>query len=293
MDFQEIITHYRLHLFSEDGIALRKITPSYYDQETGREENIHEHTLLFVKEGEMTIRVMGNTLKLTQNCYIDIVENELPWTLESTSPDIQAYQIILSQDFLFNLADNNKPPVPASYILEKRTNPVFRVEAAHADHLVRCLDEIAHTLQDTQNHFRKELLLNRTRTFLMEIGNLLYQAKDKGEITESNRKRCLFMQFIHMLPAHVKEEHGVHFYAAQLCVTPQYLGRIVQEYSGRTVYQWISETLVRNIIRLLTDTDMSIQEIAEELHFSDQAVLSKLFKRYQGVSPREYRNQHR
>ena len=293
MTFNEILSYYHLHLFSEDGIALRKITPSYYDKENGKEEAINEHSLIFVKEGEMTIRVMGTTLQLTRNSYIDIIENELPWMLINTSPDLQAYHLILSKDFLFNLTNDNKPPVPASYILGKRINPIFQVEEEYTGNIVRCLNDIEETLKSTQNRFRKELLQNRTRIFLMEMGNLLFQATDKGKLAENNRRRCLFMQFVHMLPEHVKIEHSVNYYATKLYVTPQYLGRIVQEYSGKTVYQWISETLIRSIIKLLRDTDMTIQEIADELHFSDQAVLSKMFKRYQGVSPLKYRNQNR
>ena len=293
MTFNEILTYYQLHLFSEEGIALRKITPAYYDKENSKEVTINEHSLIFVKEGKMTIRLMGTTLQLTRNSYIDIIESELPWIQVSTSPDIQAYHLVLSKDFLFNLADNNKPPVPASYILEKRISPVFQVEDEYVGNIMRCLNDIEETLESTQNRFRKELLQNRTRIFLMEMGNLLFQAKEKSKSAENNRKRSLFIQFVHMLPEHVKTEHSVNYYATQLCVTPQYLGRIVQEYSGRTVYQWISETLLRNIIKLLKDTDLTIQEIADELHFSDQAVLSKMFKRYQGVSPLKYRSQNR
>lgn len=290
MTFNETLSYYPQPFFLEDGIALHRITPSYYDKKGNREEVINIHSMLFVKEGQMTIKVMGNTLQLTQNCYIDIIENELPWTLISTSPDIQAYQLILSKDFLWGLT-NNKPPIPISYILGKRVNPIFQIKAAQAPTIVNCLHSIELTLEDTQNRFRKELLQNKVHIFLLEIGNLLSQAKDKEKSSETNRKRGLFTQFVKMLPEHIKEEHSVHFYASQLCVTPQYLGRIVQEFSGRTVYQWISESLIRNIIKLLRDTDLTIQEIADELHFSDQAVLSKMFKRYQGISPQKYRSQ--
>ena len=75
------------------------------------------------------------------------------------------------------------------------------------------------------------------------------------------------------------QEHGVGFYASELCVTTQYLGRIVRQFTGKTVYHWICEALVREIAQLLSDTDASLQEIADQLHFSDQAVMSKMFKR--------------
>ena len=50
------------------------------------------------------------------------------------------------------------------------------------------------------------------------------------------------------------------------------------------------EELVREIVNLLINTDKTMQAIADELHFSDQAVLTKFFRRIKGVSPLQYRN---
>lgn len=43
----------------------------------------------------------------------------------------------------------------------------------------------------------------------------------------------------------------------------------------------------RNLLAL---SEFSIQQIATELHFSDQASFSKFFKRWAGISPLEFRN---
>jgi AraC-like DNA-binding protein len=40
---------------------------------------------------------------------------------------------------------------------------------------------------------------------------------------------------------------------------------------------------------LLNDGALSIAQIAEELHFSDQFFFSKFFKRNAGVTPSQYR----
>ena len=81
------------------------------------------------------------------------------------------------------------------------------------------------------------------------------------------------------------------FYASSLCVTPQYLRRIVKYMSGKTVHTWINEALIREIEKRLAETDMTIQQIAEELSFSEQATLTRFFKRYKGISPLKYRKQ--
>lgn len=65
----------------------------------------------------------------------------------------------------------------------------------------------------------------------------------------------------------------------------------MKELAGRNAYQVISDFLNREICKSLLETSLTLQEIAEELHFSDQAVLSKFFKRNNGMSPLKYRNQ--
>ncbi|WP_423775772.1 helix-turn-helix domain-containing protein [Bacteroides stercorirosoris] len=56
------------------------------------------------------------------------------------------------------------------------------------------------------------------------------------------------------------------------------------------MYSWISQSLMCEVCKVLDETNIPISQIAEELNFSDQAVLSKFFKRYKGGSPLNYRN---
>ena len=42
---------------------------------------------------------------------------------------------------------------------------------------------------------------------------------------------------------------------------------------------------------LLRTSKLSIAQISDRLHFSDQAAFSKFFSRMKGVAPKEYRRQ--
>ena len=52
----------------------------------------------------------------------------------------------------------------------------------------------------------------------------------------------------------------------------------------------LKEVLYSEARNLLALSEFSIQQIATELHFSDQASFSKFFKRWAGISPLEFRN---
>ena len=45
-------------------------------------------------------------------------------------------------------------------------------------------------------------------------------------------------------------------------------------------------------VQLLQNDNMLIQQVADVLHFSDQAAFSKFFKKYIGMSPVEYRKEY-
>jgi AraC-like DNA-binding protein len=52
---------------------------------------------------------------------------------------------------------------------------------------------------------------------------------------------------------------------------------------------FIDDCLLQEIKLLLLSTDLSIQELSDRLHFSDQSHLGRFFKRHTGLSPSVYR----
>ncbi len=72
-------------------------------------------------------------------------------------------------------------------------------------------------------------------------------------------------------------------------ITPQYLNRIVKCQTDKTAYEWICLSLVGEIAKLLENTNDTMQQIANHLHFPDQVTLTKFFKRQTGYSLSEYR----
>ena len=79
------------------------------------------------------------------------------------------------------------------------------------------------------------------------------------------------------------------FYAGILHVTPKYLSKTVKEITGKTCGEMIDEMVVIEAKALLNDTSLTIGQVADELHFSDQFFFSKYFKKQTGISPFGYR----
>jgi AraC-like DNA-binding protein len=87
-----------------------------------------------------------------------------------------------------------------------------------------------------------------------------------------------------------ESQRNVNTYAEQLSITPKYLTETVKEITGKTAGEIIDDFVLLEAKLLLDNPALSIAEIADELHFSDQSFFGKYFKRHAGVSPKEYRH---
>lgn len=88
----------------------------------------------------------------------------------------------------------------------------------------------------------------------------------------------------------LSKEGQIRFYADKLNVSPAYLSRLVKEISGSTINEHATSLVYKEICNLLTQTDMSMGEIAAHLNFSDQSAMTNFFKQRSGMSPLAYMN---
>lgn len=78
-----------------------------------------------------------------------------------------------------------------------------------------------------------------------------------------------------------------------LHITPTHLCRLYQQIFRRSPSQFLMMFRYRHARRLLSETDQSMSEIAEELGFSSQAFFSRQFKQQAGMSPKAWRQEVR
>lgn len=139
------------------------------------------------------------------------------------------------------------------------------------------------------NIFRKEITREILAAMFYDLYNICRKHMPSDEIRYKSRKEELFEKFMREVSANYKVERSVTFYANKLCLTPKHLSGVVKEVSGKTAGEWIDNLVVLEARTLLKSSEMSVQEIAEYLHFANQSFFGKYFKHYVGMSPKEYR----
>ena len=108
-----------------------------------------------------------------------------------------------------------------------------------------------------------------------------------GDLRRSNQ--TLLAEVFDVIERRLAEPLSLRDVAESVGVTPGYLTTVVRRRTGRTVVDWIIEQRMAQARRLLADTDRPVNEIARQVGLPDPAYFARVFRRSNGVSPREWR----
>jgi AraC-like DNA-binding protein len=143
-------------------------------------------------------------------------------------------------------------------------------------------------LTPTDHPFRKEVMLHAFNLFMFELA-AIFKKYTENKVIKLTRKETLLMNFVKLLAKDFKEQRSLHYYAGKLFVTPKHLSTTVKELTGKTGGEMIDEMVISEAKILLDNLSMTVGNVAEALHFSDQFFFSKFFKKHTGINPSEYK----
>ncbi len=179
------------------------------------------------------------------------------------------------------------------YMAETQQYRAAKLDERCNHHMKSLVEMLKTTIQDCKNLVSyNEMVMSLISYFFYSLLGFSF-AKVHAEAVpapkDMRREQFYFRKFMNELHANFVNERKIGFYADRVCVSPKYLSSIVRSVSGRGPSQWIDECVVGEAKNLLRFSDLSIQEISNELHFPTQSYFGRYFKRHTGMSPRAYR----
>ncbi|MCM3110857.1 helix-turn-helix domain-containing protein [Lederbergia lenta] len=79
--------------------------------------------------------------------------------------------------------------------------------------------------------------------------------------------------------------------AAEMNITPQYLSAFFKKHKGENITEYIAKVRLTCAKSMLADETLTILQIAKQIGYSNDIGLIRLFKKYEGVTPGNYRTQ--
>lgn len=112
---------------------------------------------------------------------------------------------------------------------------------------------------------------------------------------QENKKAFSIMKIITYIQKHIKdrEKTGIQAIADHFGISGNYFGEYFKQQTGVAYQDYLLDYRLKLVETYLKYSSIRLSEIAYELQFSDESHLSKLFKKYRGVTPGQYRKENK
>lgn len=254
-------------------------------------EDVHLHSSLFIMvlSGNATLKINHTNHKLSTH-DIALLSFGHFFTIKEMSRNFSCITLYVSKNYIDEMYSTDMLYKRVKYGIKMYQNPLISLDENTLNTLLKCTDFIKSIVLDNTHLYRKEMTLNALRIFFLDLSNIIEKREEQNQDSKPSMDEIYFQKFLDLLGSHYKTEHLVDFYAKEIHITPHYLTLIVKKLSGQTVSDFIYQLLFSEAKILLQQPEISIQQIAEQLRFSDQSAFGKFFKRKSGISPKEFRN---
>ena len=129
---------------------------------------------------------------------------------------------------------------------------------------------------------------------IMDLNDILKEAARKAaeNVNSYNTKnmKLLLKTAVEYLENNYSEPITLNDVAAKLYVSTYYLSRMFKKEINKNFVDYLNEIRINKAKELLLDVRYKTYEVADAIGISDPHYFSKLFKKYVGITPTEYRD---
>nr|WP_262912426.1 AraC family transcriptional regulator [Bacteroides thetaiotaomicron] len=242
--------------------------------------------VLFCMEGEMHIRISLKEYVLRPNMFCVIITGMI-FEVLSISYDFRGFMIATRTNFM---PVTEKTTQVMSFYKSLQNRHCYTFAEKEVAEFVRVYRSAKATLQDADHPFRIPMLQSYVQILYYRMLPIVTKEEESQSKYSHTRQEEIFQRFIGEVEKHYRKERSVKFYADLLCISPKYLSTVIYKISQQLAGEWIDAYVILEAKTLLKSGKLTIQQISEQLNFSNQSFFGKFFKRCAGMSPKDYMN---
>ena len=140
---------------------------------------------------------------------------------------------------------------------------------------------------------RVELLTSHSKILNLQYNMLLEFTEQVEKLYRSEHTTKLSLDVATYVRRHLSEPISVGKMADEFFLSRPYLSSKFRQETGQTLTDYILKEKTEEAKRLLRYSERSLSAISAFLGFSSHSHFSRVFKKYAGITPGEYREKHR
>jgi len=239
--------------------------------------------LVFVQKGEGKLLLQDKSIEIKPNVFF-------------TLPSNLFYSFIVSSQTKGWLLSFNE--LALEELIKKEKNLVFVLDKFQIHNLIENKPEINHinfiVSEIVENFFKRKdnkgLALKAYTEMLMVF---LYDLIKKDIKIKSAKEIKIYRRFkILINDLNKLSVNSVRSFSQKLNVTESQLRRVCKKNTGKTPKQLIIEKRIETIKNALHNIDWSIKQISINLGYENYNWFLTFFKKYTGITPKEYRQKY-
>lgn len=201
-----------------------------------------------------------------------------------TQEGFESYTLAIDIDFLREL---NIPSANSIHI-SMRENPCVVLTDEELQSIMEICKMMHRKDSRTQHPYHQQINVLTLTLLCFELAGI-YLRDIPVKRQPCTRQDMIFRRFMTLLATDITTSREVKYYADKLCISPKYLTIVTRQMSSRSASDWITRSAILNAKAKLATTNLTVQQISDQLNFPNPSFFGQYFLRHTGMTPKEYR----
>lgn len=263
---------------------------------SGKVRSTEYGIIILCTEGRAQFNYDGEMVQIQESDLFVYMANSIASDFMA-SPDFNCRQIWFKRSELWNMNLYTKAELTDfTYI---KLHPVFHISEADYTLLDSYFKLLSNRMNDSTLVFKLGIVRSLLGTMILEMLGMVRRnvQQEKHEkqhhvVSTAFYKQRIIEKFMEMVEQSDGRIRRVDEFASRLNVTPKYLSTILQEVMNRRPSTYIQLFTMKAIEQRLRFSDMTMQEIANDLNFPNASFFGKYFREHAGITPFQYRKKY-
>lgn len=265
-----------------------------YNVTKGRKEELPDHShewceLIYIHSGHGTFFIDQSFIELEKGDLIFIPPNVIHKSILEEEETLTSSALFYSPT-LPKLTSDNRMIILQTFMKAKEAR-MYRFKLNHDEQRVieRHYDNIHQEKTMMHSHW-EELVLMHILTLMIQTSRWMEHSIAEKEVVPRNL--AWLKSSLDYVEEHLHEPIRLEKLAKEANISPVYFSKKFKHTIGITISEFLSKKRLLKAREFLTQTDDSIQSIAEQLGYRTMPHFYRSFKKATGVTPALYRKKY-